>query len=200
MKILERVYPDDKKVKPQTLAHHEARYDFAAKLFENKDCFEYRHLDLACGSGYGCERLKKAGFIATGIDISPEAILYARRHYPECVFYVRDIIEPPRFIDSFDLITMFEAIEHLPYLQGVEIIKNYSDLLIKGGYFVLSTPRDINDKYNTFHKSEWDYGLIKNILGSFFSSVKMYGQNWDTAEISDENVRGNDFYVAVASK
>ncbi len=28
---VERIYPDDKRVKPQTIAHHMARYQFANK-------------------------------------------------------------------------------------------------------------------------------------------------------------------------
>lgn len=191
--VIERIYPDDKRVKPQTIAHHKARYEFAASLGKGKLC-----LDLACGTGYGTEILRKSGYKAMGIDIDAGAIEYALKHYPKCKFVQLDITDNLYSTLEYDLITIFEAIEHLPYFPAVDMLGRCRRLLSNKGYFVLSTPNDINDKYNTFHRSEWTYSLIKNVLGSYFKTVKIYGQDWDTAEISDENIRNNDFYIAVA--
>ena len=192
--MVERISLDDDRLKPETIAHHKARYKFASKLISKGHC-----LDLACGTGYGTEMLRKSGYQALGIDISKEAIDYAEKHFPECTFRQEDILlcTPSQ---TYDLVTIFEAVEHLPFLPAVELIKKCVSLLSDRGYFALSTPRDINDKYNTFHKSEWTYAIIKNVLGSYFPEVKIYGQDWDTAEISDDNVRENDFYIAVARK
>ena len=193
---VERIYPDDKRVKPQTIAHHKARYQFATQIQEAKG----RSLDLACGTGYGTEMLRKAGYNAKGIDISPEAYEFARKSYPQCDFLLEDILKPEIFRNPYQLITMFEAIEHFPYMEGVKLIERLSNFVLKDGFFILSTPKDTNDKYNTFHKSEWGYATIKNICGSYFENVKIYGQDWDTAEISDDNVRNNDFYIAVCQR
>jgi len=193
LSIVERIYPDDDRVKPETIAHHKARYEFAARLFSGG-----RYLDLACGTGYGTDRIRQEGCEATGVDTSAEAIGYARKHYPKCEFVQVDITGDIPLTRGFNMITIFEAIEHLPFLPAVETIKKCKDLLLPDGYFILSTPNDTNDKYNTFHRSEWNYGTIKNILGSYFLDVKIFGQDWDTAEISDKNVRDNDFYIAVA--
>jgi 2-polyprenyl-3-methyl-5-hydroxy-6-metoxy-1,4-benzoquinol methylase len=197
---VERIYPDDQRVKPQTVAHHKERYRFASEVRMPKK--GDRALDMACGTGYGSDMLRKAGYSVTGVDISQEAITYAKKHYPECEFFLRDITEFRKHQDGghFELITMFEVIEHLTYKEGKIVLKAIEGALKEDGIFLMSTPRDINGNYNTFHKSEWPYETIKNILGSIFSNIEILGQDWDTAEISGEHVRDNDFYLAVCRK
>lgn len=52
------------------LTDHLERYSFASKYVSGKGV-----LDIACGTGYGTEMLKKAGAeCVTGVDISREAI------------------------------------------------------------------------------------------------------------------------------
>ena len=41
--------------------------------------------------------------------------------------------------------------------------------------------------------------MLKNELGSIFSEIIIYGQDWDTGIISDENVIDNDFYIVVCN-
>lgn len=193
---IERIYPKDSRVKRQTIAHHTARYLYATKVRPPKG----KALDIACGSGYGSEILRKSGYKKTiGIDKSGEAISFAGEHYPKCEFYINDIT---LFIPDgrFGLVTLFETIEHLTHKDGLHLLKNIRDVLDKNGLFMMSTPRDNNGKYNTFHKSEWPYTEIKNVLGSIFSEVTIYGQDWDTSKISSEDVPHNDFYIAVCKK
>jgi len=193
-KIVERIYPNDKRVKPQTVAHHIARYEFASK-FEGEVA-----LDVGCGTGYGCEMLRQAGFYMTkGFDESLTAINYAKEHFPKCHFFRRDLVEMNGTLYRPDLVTMFEVIEHIPFNIGKDTIRWISKVLRNKGTFIMSTPRDINGKYNEFHKSEWPYPIIKNELGSVFKNVKIYGQDWDTAKITTEHVPNEDFYIAVCS-
>lgn len=191
--VVERIYPEDQKVRPQTFAHHLARYRFAITLQRPRGSA----LDLACGSGYGIEILREYGYTTIGVDKDEKAIEYARTHYPANRFLRADITYNPGIWQPYNLITFFEALEHLTYLEGIKVLKKAKNSLELGGVLVISVPRDINDKYNIFHKSEWPYFLLKNELGSLFNNIKMYGQDWDTAEISEDNVRENDFYIVV---
>jgi len=194
--IVERVYLDDKQLRPQTIRHHLERYQFACGFGGSGLA-----LDLACGSGYGTEMLRGGGYIAVGMDIDPDAIKFAQTHYSLSTFYVADISKISSIGWKANLITFFEAIEHLSYKAGKKLIKTIQKkLLADGGMLILSTPRENNVKYNTFHKSEWSYDLLKNELGSVFDSVTIYGQDWDTAEISLDHVKENDFYICVCKQ
>src|SRR6202023_2371945 len=75
----ERVIPGQ--VNDDLWAEHMARYAFAARL-----ATQARVLDIGCGTGYGTAELAQHAESATGIDISSDAILYARQHYPTATF------------------------------------------------------------------------------------------------------------------
>lgn len=187
--IVERVYLDDPELKPQTMVHHKARYKFAA----NKPRYA---LDLACGSGYGTEMIRKAGFDSTGIDIDLEAIEYAKKHYPKCRFLQMSI----SYIDPFkyELITCFEALEHLDYYDALSVLDQAKENLAPGGSFIISVPRDENPNHNKFHKSHWDFHILEDALESRFSIVETYGQDWDTGKIFRKGSnQDNDFYIFV---
>lgn len=193
---VERTYPGDNRVSQETIMHHIKRYEFASTL----RIAERRVLDLACGHGYGTEILRKAGYDkAIGIDIDEQLINENTKKYPQCRFLKMDITRTA-YLPNADLITFFEAIEHLTFHQGKTLLWKIFYALNYNGLFVLSTPRDINDKYNRLHKSEWPYFLIKNELGGIFSDVRLYGQDWKTGIINEDNVRDNDFYIAVCKK
>lgn len=195
--VIERTWPGDKRVKPQTIAHHVARYKFACEIQE--PCG--RALDLCSGEGYGTAMLMVTGYNATGMDISGDMISEAKTKYPDCRFLQGDITKGfIPLVSGFSLITLFEAIEHIKFSQGKQLLADIYELLKPGGIAIISTPRDINDKYNTFHISEWSYGTLKNECGSVFDEVKIYGQDWEHGKISDENVRDNDFYICVCKK
>jgi 2-polyprenyl-3-methyl-5-hydroxy-6-metoxy-1,4-benzoquinol methylase len=192
--VIERVYLEDPKLKIQTITHHKERYIFASKVrVVNSGEFA---LDLACGSGYGTDLLREAGYISCGVDIDEKAIKYAKNKFKDNIYIKGDV---GRFFNplGYKLIVLFEAIEHISYEEGLKVIENVKGMLDKDGYFIVSTPRDINNKYNMLHKSLWDYVVLKNILSSKFKSVEMWGQDWDSGIISKVNPESNDFFIAV---
>lgn len=192
MKGVERIYPNSDRYGGKTFAHHKARYEFALRIRENRGLA----LDLGCGAGYGTEMLRLAGYQTLGVDISQEAIEYADKHYPDNRFETCKI----RSIDwtmKLDLVTFFEVLEHLSLEDGVVAIQSAGKALNDGGIFVMSIPRDINKRHNGFHLSHWGFEMLVDVLCQSFTYVKMYGQNWDTAEITENKVKKNDFYIAV---
>lgn len=196
-KPVERIYIDDKRVKPQTIAHHVARYQFAIDSMKPGG----NAIDLGCGTGYGTDMLREAGYdYVCGIDSNREAIEYAQKTFPESRYLYCDLNYLGEILSFgakyYDLITFFEVIEHLTFKEGKILLRTIRDVLHSDGLFIMSTPRDINGKYNNFHKSEWSFDTLKNELGSLFD-IHMYGQDWDTGEITDKNVRENDFYIVV---
>lgn len=70
----ERVIPD--RVDPNLWNEHMARYAFASRLSRNR-----RVLDAGCGAGYGTAELAYAATSVTGMDISSDALAFAREHF-----------------------------------------------------------------------------------------------------------------------
>lgn len=194
-KPVERIYPDDTRVKPQTVAHHKARYKFACETFRKDG---ESALDLACGTGYGTEMLRKAGYKTKGVDIDKDAIDFAKSNYPKNNFELNSLQNV--VFNYYDMITLFEALEHLNYGDGVTLLESIQKSLNPHGIFIMSVPRDTNPKYNKFHLSRWDYQLLNEVLGHIFGAVEILGQDWDTAKISPDSPWLNDFFIVVCKK
>ena len=98
---------------------HVARYEFALTQLKPKS----RVLDVACGVGYGTSMLAAAGHEVVGVDVSKEAIDYARKNWKRrgAKFICADITR--RKFKGFDAVVCFETIEHLedpaPFLESL---------------------------------------------------------------------------------
>ena len=171
----ERVIPGQ--VNDDLWAEHIARYAFAARFGNGA-----RVLDIGCGTGYGTAALAQYAQSATGIDISSDAILYAREHYPGATFLAASATSVPLPAASFDLITAFEVIEHL---------ENWHDLLIEArrlldpaGVFLVSTPNKLyyaesraKEGPNPFHTHEFEFTEFRDALAAVFPHVTVLLQN-----------------------
>ena len=106
----ERIVPDE--TEPGIVALHLKRYEFARPY-----CVGKRVLDAGCGVGYGSAFLGEAARSVVGVDVSAEAIEYARTRYGgrNVEFAVGDLQQLERGDAEFDAIVAFEVIEHLPH-------------------------------------------------------------------------------------
>lgn len=171
----ERVIPGQ--VSDHLWAEHVARYAFAARFASQK-----RALDLGCGTGYGTAQLANVASSAVGVDLAPEAIAYAVAHYPSAEFFQCSAAAVPFLPASFDLITAFEVIEHLPDWRS--LLAEARRVLHPNGLLIVSTP---NQRYyaetrakagpNPFHAHEFEYGEFRSALGDFFPHVQILFQD-----------------------
>ena len=93
-------------------------------------------LDLGCGTGLPSTKELADHFNVTGIDFSEEAIARARRNVGKARFIQKDITAvdfPPA---SFDVITAFYSIFHIPRRQQPSVIGKIGLLLRPGGIVV----------------------------------------------------------------
>ena len=171
----ERVVPG--KVDPDLFNEHFARYVYARNFCSGKTV-----LDTGCGTGYGAQYIAERANYVVGIDFDGQATRYALANH-SCAntrYLVGDCQQLPFASQSFEAITSFELIEHLPdakaYLQEVKRV------LKAAGTFLVSTPnRPVYHEHlgvvnNPFHVREWDYQEFVAFLREFFGSVEVLGE------------------------
>jgi SAM-dependent methyltransferase len=168
----ERIVPDE--TAPGILALHLKRYEFA-----RPHCVDAEVLDAGCGVGYGSAYLAEVASRVVGVDVSEEAIEYARERYrgPNVEFVVGDLTAIDFDDGSFDTVCSFETIEHVEDVE--RYLGQIARVLRPAGIFVVSTPRvDATTRApeNPFHRVELSQGDFEAALQSCFEHVELYGQ------------------------
>jgi len=98
---------------------------------------ELKILEVGCGMGYFSFALHKAGFNVTGVDLSPTAVDWARKHYGP--FYeCKSLQSIKESGEKFDVIVMNQLIEHIPEVH--RFIAEALSLLSPKGELLLTTP------------------------------------------------------------
>lgn len=173
----ERLVPG--KVDLELEVEHVNRYIFASDFVKNK-----KVLDAACGTGYGSALLAENADEVFGVDISEEAIAYAKSNYAasNVNFSVANIEKLPFENDFFDVVVSFETIEHVDTQQQEKFLSEVKRVLKDGGILVISTPnRDVYKSRgeNHFHVAELSLAEFKNLLEKKFKSVKIFSQKFE---------------------
>ena len=168
---------------------HNDRYHFVISG-KGLNTFKKKILDCACGAGYGSFILSLQNEV-TGIDLSEEAINYAKKRYVNngLGFVLGTAEKLPFKNKSFDVIVSFETIEHLK--NPGKFILEVKRVLKDNGTLIVSTPNKsvfsphlqkplINDHIQEFHLQE-----LLNLLSGF--DIKIYGQHLVDKSILDKN-------------
>ncbi|PZS34806.1 MAG: hypothetical protein DLM61_02960, partial [Pseudonocardiales bacterium] len=151
---------------------HESRYRWAEGLARDRDV-----LDVACGVGYGTSILADAGARQVlGVDSSPGAIDGAReRPGDRAEFVVGDLHNLPCEDRSFDLVTCFEAIEHVA--DPNRALSELRRVLRPDGLLLLSSPnRDVYIPGNRSQVHEYTPEELEQALSACFEHVRLYRQ------------------------
>lgn len=109
-----------------------------------------------------------------------------KKYYPNLIYRSMDIDQTQfhdyyRFEDiqeRYDVVFLFEVIEHLPLEEGMGMLKKIYELLIRGGKLILTTPNIYNpSRYwrDATHKQAYCYDELGGILmAQGFSIQEMY--------------------------
>jgi ubiquinone/menaquinone biosynthesis C-methylase UbiE len=109
---------------------------FVAEL-ENRVDDGARVLDLGCGDGTKTRRLTEH-FEVVGVDVSREQLRLARTSAPEVTFVEADFSELDFAADTFDAVTAFYSIMHVPRDRHLELFGKVLRWLKPGGLFLAS--------------------------------------------------------------
>ena len=144
----------------------------------------FRVLDAGCGSGYGAAYLAglDPALQVVGIDLSEEALAYARPRYggPNLHFAHGDCLTLEFADGEFDLVMAFEVLEHLT--EPASFLQQARRVLRPSGHLLVSTP---NRRYyseerryvNPFHTREYDASEFASLLEEFFPERVIFAQN-----------------------
>jgi len=156
----ERAIPKEQASDDTIIIQHTERYRVASNVCKNKVV-----LDLACGSGFGCEILATTAKKVYGFDISQEAIDYAKENYPSAEYGICDLEKDFPCVEH-DIVICFETLEHL---------SNPANLInsVKKD-FIFSIP--INNP-GAFHKVVYSDDDVKDLMKNF--NLYWYQQELD---------------------
>ncbi|MBV8570071.1 MAG: class I SAM-dependent methyltransferase [Acidobacteriaceae bacterium] len=187
-----------------TLALHLSRYEFAARHMQPG-----RVLDIACGVGYGTKLLATRADsirLAIGVDISADAIDYARARYAHdrIKFVEADALE---FSDSvgFENIVSLETIEHVPDPHA--LLAHLVRLLRPNGTLIGSVPITPTVDVNPHHLTDFTAASFRRLgrrLGLLELDALIQDQVYDPVAVLTKKerrltgMRGNlpAYYIA----
>ena len=171
-------------------AERQARYRWAARLARDAEV-----LEAACGVGDGAAILVEAGARrVVGIDPDAESIFNARGRAGEVAeFLLGDLRALPFEEGSFDLVTCFEAIEHV--VEQDAVLDELRRVLRPDGILVVSSPnREIFTAGNRQHVHEYKPDELQAALGRRFAKVRLHRQHAHLASLlaGDETFAAED--------
>jgi 2-polyprenyl-3-methyl-5-hydroxy-6-metoxy-1,4-benzoquinol methylase len=108
-------------------------------------------LDVGCSFGFFLDAARQRGWTVTGVELSEYAASYAMQRFGLSVVN-KSILDAGFEANSFDVITMWYVIEHLPNPKGV--LECLGNLLKNDGILVVSTP-NVKSYQAKFQGKKW---------------------------------------------
>ncbi len=165
----------------QVDADHRMRYEFAASLIADDAVVA----DIGCGIGYGSYFMAVATGCRSvlGIDIAQETVDYAKTFYahPKVSYAKVDLFrQEGRIAQKFDLVTMFEVVEHVA--DAAAFLAAAADLLKDNGLLVLSTPNEsvipFQKEMFRFHQRHYTLdALEETVAAAGLEVIHRFSQN-----------------------
>ena len=118
------------------LWHHIEALDFIKLKFPNRNG---KTLDIGCFNGFFVKKLYSLGYDAVGIDFNRNAIEFGKEKFDLSLRISSQSLDDLLLSgEKFDVITLFEVIEHLPNAR--KFLCDVTKLLADKGILILSTP------------------------------------------------------------
>jgi len=148
------------------------------ELIESGKIKPCKVLDVGCGEGFYSVYLAKEGFDVTGIDLSENAIKYAKQNAEKAGvkarFIAMDILDLDRINEKFDFIFEWALLHHIIPEKRKKYVENLRKLLNKNGKY-FSICFNIKDrKFNMGKKLRTVPKGSRAVVGAklYFSSLQ----------------------------
>lgn len=173
---------------------HIVRYQAAADIVRDKVV-----LDIASGSGYGCDVLNKTAKKVYGVDIDVDAIAYAKKNYQtrNTEFIKGSGTKIPLDNDCVDVVVSFETIEHIEEYDL--FMQEVARVLKPDGLLILSTPNDVEfPEDNHYHVHEFEEAELMKLVKRYFKNTKEYYQaTWLYNALLDKSQLGSEWEESI---
>jgi len=107
--------------------------------FSQKDIKDKQLLDVGCWTGQYISLAQGMAF-CVGVDIEEKAISFAKKINPQAEFRIGSALELPFENDSFEVVTLWDVIEHLPKGTEPKVLSEIGRVLKKSGLLFISVP------------------------------------------------------------
>lgn len=94
-------------------------------------------LDAGCGAGIPISQMLNEHFVVTGVDFSEAQIELAKKNVPNAAFLCEDMTKLNFPEHTFDGITSYYAIIHIPREEHQPLLANFHRMLKPGGFSLL---------------------------------------------------------------
>lgn len=164
---------------------HLEKYVFASNYVARK-----KVLDVGCNIGYGTHILSYGARSILAIDNNPKAIKIAEKSYHYFCSVAFDLIDLEKDFpkESFDVIVMFDVIEHV--VKDKELVTNAYKALNKGGLIIFSIPKLMPAED---HKKLYD----KQDIYDLFNKTMLADSKLELFEYSHKPITGKSHYKYV---
>jgi 2-polyprenyl-3-methyl-5-hydroxy-6-metoxy-1,4-benzoquinol methylase len=132
----ETYYADLEKT-PKKQRYEYLNFDNKIEQIEKRLGRRGKILDVGCSFGFSLDVARRRGWAVTGIEVSEYAAEYARQQLGLSVIN-KAILDVELEKNSFDVITMWYVIEHLP--NPKQVMHHLKNIVKSDGLLVVSTP------------------------------------------------------------
>lgn len=133
------------------LKRYESYLKYIDPMLDKKKASTVKSLDIGCGRGEWVELLQKRDIDASGIDMNKSILAVAKKngvkntHLSDATSYLKNIKD-----NTYDIVTAFHIIEHIPYEKLFELIQEIKRVSKKDAVILLETPNPKNLEVATY--------------------------------------------------
>jgi len=151
---------------------HQKIISYLKNLFQK---YNFKNaLEIGCGIGIISEFISKHISEVTGIDISGENIKFAKATVKKVNFHCSDFLEFP-VKEKFDLITLFDVLEHLPKETHKNVFKRINEISKPNTIIIITIP----DPYFLSHIRKYNPEKLQVVDESIYLSemIPIFNEN-----------------------
>ena len=166
------------------------------KLIESLATDSKKLLDFGCGTGDFLAKSKSGGWEVVGIEPNAQARKIANEKTGNCVFEAEKLSSLPD--NSFDVITLWHVLEHLPNLE--EQLSIFENLLSLEGTLIIAVP-NFKSYDAEYYKSFWaGYDVPRHLWHFSKNAISKLADRTSMEVVKILPMKFDSYYVSLLSE